>query len=222
MNITRAGPAEVLVSNQGLGGNVGVRITPLGIEDVNFGGAVSIKKGANFREILGATINAAGTQITFYSNTQTVTVNTTSATPTPPPPAPTPPFFPPAPTPPFFPPAPTPTPTAPTPTPTTPPPTVGGCLDIETVMHMYDGTTKLLKDIEVGDVLKGWYIPGMIDEDIPGWEDWTESIEVEGMIKPVKVTFTKYDSYHEYYIINNDIKITKRHSLLINKLGTDV
>jgi hypothetical protein len=191
-------------------------------------------KGPTYREIPGATTTAAGTTITFYVGGQALTVNTVSSTPTPPTPPPTtptppffPPFFSPPPTtpPPTTPPPTTPPPTTPPPTtppPTTPPPTGGGCLDIETVMHMYDGTTKLLKDIEVGDVLKGWYIPGMIDEDIPGWEDWTESIEVEGMIKPVKVTFTKYDSYHEYYIINNDIKITKRHSLLINKLGTDV
>jgi hypothetical protein len=33
---------------------------------------------------------------------------------------------------------------------------------------MYDGTSKAIKDVKVGDELKGYYIPGMIDESIPG------------------------------------------------------
>jgi hypothetical protein len=33
---------------------------------------------------------------------------------------------------------------------------------------MYDGSIKILKDIEAGDELKGYYIPGMIHEDQPG------------------------------------------------------
>jgi hypothetical protein len=33
---------------------------------------------------------------------------------------------------------------------------------------MYDGTTKPIKDVKVGEELKGYYIPGMIDESIAG------------------------------------------------------
>jgi hypothetical protein len=45
------------------------------------------------------------------------------------------------------------------------PPTFGGCLDINTPIYFYNGTVKLLKDIEKGDELIGYYIPGMIYED---------------------------------------------------------
>jgi len=81
--------------------------------------------------------------------------------PTPPPPTPPPPT-PPPPTP------PPPTPPPPTPPPPTPPPTGGGCLDENTLINMFDGTQKILKDIQIGDQLTGYYIDGMIDEEVPG------------------------------------------------------
>jgi hypothetical protein len=50
-------------------------------------------------------------------------------------------------------------------------PSFSGCLDINTPIHMYDGTVKILKDVEIGDVLLGYYVPGMIHESIEGWQD---------------------------------------------------
>jgi hypothetical protein len=35
-------------------------------------------------------------------------------------------------------------------------------------MDMFDGTKKLLKDIVIGDELMGYYMDGMIDEEVPG------------------------------------------------------
>ena len=87
---------------------------------------------------------------------------------------------------------------------------------------MFDGTTKLLKDIQIGEQLKGYYIPGMIDESEEGWQDWTGSTNSEGVYKAAKVISILESSYSFYYFINNDIKITVSHPILINKENTDI
>jgi hypothetical protein len=87
---------------------------------------------------------------------------------------------------------------------------------------MYDGTTKLLKDVVVGDVLLGYYVPGMIPENVLGWENWTESLEVEGYQKATTVVQTRYGTYPQYYIVNNDIRITKKHPFLATKKDSGI
>jgi hypothetical protein len=97
----------------------------------------------------------------------------------------------------------------------------GGCLDENTPIPMWDGTTKLLKDVERGDALVGYYIDDMIDEDIPGWENWKTSDPLSGIIIPVTVVFAAKDTYDSYFIINNEIKITKKHRFFANN-GVDI
>ena len=87
---------------------------------------------------------------------------------------------------------------------------------------MYDGTIKILKDIQPGDVLRGYYVPGMIDESIEGWQNWTESLDVKGYEKPTTVVTARFDSYYQYYIINEDIHITNQHPFLANKTNTNL
>ncbi len=87
---------------------------------------------------------------------------------------------------------------------------------------MWDGTTKLIKDVKVGDELTGLYIDGMIDASEPNWKDWTSSINSIGVYKEAHVVQAQRGSYEEYYYINNDIKITVGHPILINKKNTDV
>jgi hypothetical protein len=45
---------------------------------------------------------------------------------------------------------------------------------------------------------------------------------VEGYLKPTKVVFAQFDSFTQYYIINNDIHITKNHPFLANQQDTDM
>lgn len=96
----------------------------------------------------------------------------------------------------------------------------GGCLHEDTLMQMWDGTTKLLKHIEVGDVLKGWGKEGMLDESVEGWEDWTTQTTEDGYFAPVTVQFKMSSTYHHYYHINQDIKITVEHPLFIKRNST--
>jgi hypothetical protein len=41
-------------------------------------------------------------------------------------------------------------------------------LDENTQMPMWNGTYKALKDIVIGDELTGYYVEGMIDENVEG------------------------------------------------------
>ena len=87
---------------------------------------------------------------------------------------------------------------------------------------MWDGTTKLAKDLEIGDQLIGYYIPGMIPEQEEGWADWTESVEVEGTYEKTTLVAIKLDTFSSYFLINNDLKITLEHQILINKKDTNI
>ncbi len=89
-------------------------------------------------------------------------------------------------------------------------------------MPMWDGTTKAIKDVELGDAVVGWYIDGMIDEIEPGWEEWTGPVGSEENKVKVHVVWTKSDFYSHYFLINNDVKITPSHPMLINQKDTDV
>ena len=84
---------------------------------------------------------------------------------------------------------------------------------------MFDGTKKLLKDIIVGDELMGYYMDGMIEEEVPGWEQWTTNEPTTGELVPVIVNHTRKDYYTSYYLINNDIKITKMHEFFASTDG---
>jgi hypothetical protein len=148
----------------------------------------------------GSTSTSTNITGTIGSSNVTFTANYSAAPPF------FPPFFPPNFVPPFFPPF-----FPPDFTPFVPPPNFGGCLHEDTLMTMFDGTQKLLKDIVIGDELMGYHIDGMIDEEEPGWENWTTENHLSGEIVPVTVTGVKQDAYSSYYLINNDIKITKQH-----------
>jgi hypothetical protein len=95
----------------------------------------------------------------------------------------------------------------------------GGCLDENTIVPLFDGSYKVIKDLEVGDELVGYYVEGMIDEDIPGWEEWKTDSPNEGMIIPVTLNSVKKDTYHSYYLINNSIKITIKHPFFASRDG---
>ena len=96
-----------------------------------------------------------------------------------------------------------------------------GCLDLNTPIRMFNGSTKLLKNIKVGDELLGYYIDGMLDESNPYWQYWYAPLNAEGNFEKAVVTGVTPSSYHQYFIINNDIRITKAHPIFVNQAGTD-
>jgi intein/homing endonuclease len=82
---------------------------------------------------------------------------------------------------------------------------------------MADGTSKEIQYVNVGDWLLGFDLEDMPDESTKDWELYkTDNLSSGGFV-PVQVIYKKEDTYREYYIINNDIKITKQHRLFIKR-----
>lgn len=77
----------------------------------------------------------------------------------------------------------------------------GGCLDRNTTMPMWDGTTRRIKTLSVGDIITGY------------------DVETNTLL-PTTVKAIKFDYFKEYYIINNDLHITEQHPLYVKQNGT--
>ena len=93
-----------------------------------------------------------------------------------------------------------------------------------TVMNLADGTTKLVEDLEVGDVLASYSITGLgTDENEQPWE--TYSADATGWSatqSTTTVTFVREGSFDEYYNFNNDLtKVTREHPVLV-KAGNNI
>lgn len=99
------------------------------------------------------------------------------------------------------------------------PPVGGGCIAPDTPIYMADGTIKIAERVEVGEMIKGFYIPGMIDESTEGWEKWTTDSIVHGRVVDVTLRSSKRDWFRNYYKINNDVKITQEHHIFASRNG---
>ena len=93
-----------------------------------------------------------------------------------------------------------------------------------TVMNLADGTTKLVEDLEVGDVLASYSITGLgTDENEQQWE--TYSVDATGWSatqSTTTVTFVTEGLFGEYYNFNNDLtKVTREHPVLV-KAGDNI
>ena len=93
-----------------------------------------------------------------------------------------------------------------------------------TVMNLADGTTKLVEDLEAGDVLASYSITGLgTDENEQPWQ--TYSADATGWSatqSTTTVTFVNEGSFNEYYNFNNDLtKVTREHPVLV-KAGDSI
>ena len=68
-------------------------------------------------------------------------------------------------------------------------------------MPMWDGTTRRIKTLSVGDIITGY------------------DVETNTLL-PTTVKAIKFDYFKEYYIINNDLHITEQHPLYVKQNGT--
>lgn len=94
----------------------------------------------------------------------------------------------------------------------------GGCVALDTPVWMEDGSTKQAQYIKAGDVILGYNLPGMKDGSESDWESWTTN-NIDGEVVPVVVKTAILDWYKEYYVINNDLKITQQHMIFVCKNG---
>lgn len=93
------------------------------------------------------------------------------------------------------------------------------CFDINTPIWMNDGSYKLAGDLIIGDNVKSFSMPTMIDESIEGWEDWTTSDVSDGVVDTSEVIRAEHHEVSEHYILNNELKVSATHPFLIYRNG---
>ena len=99
----------------------------------------------------------------------------------------------------------------------------GGCLLSGTKITMSDGTIKNVEDIVVGDVVKSWNHPSVIDESTEGWTDWSAT-DLTGSTTHSSVVRTHtVDTYFKWHTVvlsdGSELKCTFEHVFLSKSNG---
>lgn len=89
-----------------------------------------------------------------------------------------------------------------------------GCFSWDTQIWLDDGSYKNAEDIIVGDKVKAFTSPTMIDESLPDWKEWTDTGLLGNTLE--QATVVRAHSYitPSYQKINNEIKVTGEHPFL--------
>ena len=94
-----------------------------------------------------------------------------------------------------------------------------------TVMQLADGSTKLIEDLEVGDVLKSYSITGLgaDEEGTDQWQTYFEDVSQWSAVESTTtVTHVNEGSYNRYINFNNGLtKVTHEHPVLV-KSSNDI
>jgi len=91
-----------------------------------------------------------------------------------------------------------------------------GCIPYGTPILMEDGTYKNVEDLVVGDQVQAYNIDGLgFSED---WYGWSTS-SFSGTAYTSQVVANPKNAYTKYYLINNTLKITNEHAILITRNG---
>ena len=89
----------------------------------------------------------------------------------------------------------------------------GGCIASNTPLLVPNGAI-LARDVEVGMTLLGRSVVGMPNGDTEGWEEW-KSESIEGEVTEVVVKRVVHDTYNKYFHINDDLRITTNHRIMV-------
>ena len=94
-----------------------------------------------------------------------------------------------------------------------------------TVMNLADGSTKLVEDLQEGDVLKSYTITGLgEDEQSQPWQDYSSQIN-QWSATETTATVTQISSsgFGEYINFNSGLtKVTGEHTVLVKAAGNDI
>ena len=91
------------------------------------------------------------------------------------------------------------------------------CLSPDTPITMADGTFRSLEDVKIGDSVLSYRIPGLKDDET-NVDTWNATL-MGGEATPSTVVKLINGSFTEYYLINNLMKITYEHHVLIFRNG---
>jgi len=95
----------------------------------------------------------------------------------------------------------------------------GGCIVYDVAMPLHDGTIKLAEDIVVGDRLPTRHFKDMPMGENKEWLNWSTEVGTDTTPEVVTVTAVRESTYHEYFIVNRTLKITRQHEILVGKEG---
>lgn len=101
----------------------------------------------------------------------------------------------------------------------------GGCFDIESYVSLASGSSKKLKNINIGDKLIALDFPNRIDESKGDYLQWDGVLSKASKAEVTVVGKTTYTATSYYKIITTDgktIKVTEEHPLLASQDGLDV
>ena len=86
------------------------------------------------------------------------------------------------------------------------------CFTPDTPIFMWDGTEKNIEDILIGDRVKSLELEGMTSL------EWV-SEDMKANIKEAEVENMFFDFADEYLLVNDRIKVTSEHPMLVNRQG---
>jgi hypothetical protein len=91
-----------------------------------------------------------------------------------------------------------------------------GCLVYGTMVEMGDGTFKKVENLELGEVVKSLSINGLDASIEDNWKEfYTNEFEYEEGLSIITNIFD--DSFTQYYVINNNLKLTFEHPVFIKR-----
>ena len=102
---------------------------------------------------------------------------------------------------------------------------VANCHVTGTVMNLADGSTKLVEELQAGDVLKSYTIQGLgEDENQQPWQTYSSQINQWSATETTaEVKSVLSSSWSKYVNINNGLtKVTDEHPVLIKGSGNDI
>ena len=94
----------------------------------------------------------------------------------------------------------------------------GGCLLYGTLVTLADGSTKLIEELELGDLVKTVSIDGLDSEVEDSWKTFTASSFTSTPASST-VTGIQKEQFSYYFLINNLLKITFEHPVMVERSG---
>jgi len=95
-----------------------------------------------------------------------------------------------------------------------------GCFEISTLVHMGDGSTKTYGELVSGDIVKSFSIKGLTETDDPTIYLNEQIDTLTGAETTSIVQFITIITQDSYYLINNSIRVTGEHPLMIKRNDT--
>lgn len=94
----------------------------------------------------------------------------------------------------------------------------GGCVDADSLVEVKDRGVLKMRNVQIGDYVRSYSIPGMLDESDPDWQKWTTQ-DSSGTEVWSQVRSKLLDPFTSYWQVN-DLRITSDHYVFVRRDNT--